>query len=404
MQVTNPSLHSAPYLQAVKPKQIPLNGYGPLLIAAASGVLILVLAAGVSAWVAAGALVASGFMLSVRERSVAQEPQSEDEIRTRELALKASSMEPYLNSLQQLSCATLARWSGHIEISRNHTEDAVSNLTREFDAILHCLRDALQQSRAAAGGDGGFVAVIDEARAELSGMLQALNVALDEKQTLLQSVSRLAELTDELKHMASEVGEIAKQTNLLALNAAIEAARAGEAGRGFAVVADEVRKLSDLSGKTGLNIRDKVETANSAMTEALAAAGRMSESDRSLVRDAESAIGRVIDRFNGTVVGLAESTRRLEEDGATVQVQVEDVIVHLQFQDRVSQIMAAVREDMARLAARIESDDSRWKAGETPDPIDVEHWIRELEKTYTTLEQHTLQAGKQSAAPEITFF
>jgi methyl-accepting chemotaxis protein len=404
MQNNNSSFHSGPDSQAATPLQIPLNGYGPLLIAGAGGGLILFLAAGTPAWVAAGALVAFGFVLSMRERSMIHQPPSESEIRSRELARKASSMAPYLGSLQQLSCATLARWSGHIEISRNHTEEAVSSLTREFDAILHCLRDALEQSRTASGGDGGFVAVIDEARTELSGMLQALNVALDEKQTLLQSVSRLAELTDELKHMASEVGEIAKQTNLLALNAAIEAARAGEAGRGFAVVADEVRKLSDLSGKTGLNIRDKVDSANRAMTEALAAAGRMSENDRVLVHDAESAIGRVIDRFNGTVVGLAESSRRLEEDGATVQTQVEDVIVHLQFQDRVSQIMAAVREDMARLAARIEADDRRWKAGETPDPIDVEDWIRELEKTYTTLEQHTLQAGKQSAAPEITFF
>jgi methyl-accepting chemotaxis protein len=59
---------------------------------------------------------------------------------------------------------------------------------------------------------------------------------------------------------------------------------------------------------------------------------------------------------------------------------------------------------MARLSARIEADEKRWKAGELPEPIDVDHWIRELENTYTTLEQHTLQAGKQSAAPEITFF
>jgi hypothetical protein len=56
--------------------QIPLNGYGPLLIAVAGGVLILFPAVGVPAWVAAGALAAFGFVLSVRERAVAHQPLS----------------------------------------------------------------------------------------------------------------------------------------------------------------------------------------------------------------------------------------------------------------------------------------------------------------------------------------
>lgn len=365
-----------------------------------AAVLLLLVASGTAAWASAAAILVLGVLSSLFTGGTGEESTNGGAAVPTPLPQEAAA---YTDSLRQLICETSRRWSGHVDVSRAHTEQAVSALAAEFDEILGRLRDALQASQAATGGDQGVLVVIDEAKSELSSTLSALNAALDEKQTLLASVSRLASLTDELKHMANEVGEIAKQTNLLALNAAIEAARAGEAGRGFAVVADEVRKLSDLSGKTGLSIRDKVEVANAAMHEALSAAERMSRSDQVLVGNAELAIGRVLSRFNETLSSLTEASNRLEEDGRVVQGQVEGVIVHLQFQDRVSQILCAVRADMDRLVSLVQSDGFGIDRC-VPPPIDVERWIRDLEATYTTLEQHTLDAAKGSAPQGITFF
>lgn len=334
--------------------------------------------------------VAAG--LSLRRRQAAQVEAAVRGERVAEQKRYEAGLAGYLSSLQEVCVGVLPRWKRHIDISRLQTENAVTGLTREFNGISGRLESAVAASRSTAGsltdGNAGMMGTINDVREELLELVASLRSVLDAKAAVLSEIRSLATFTEELKRMAVDVASIAGQTNLLALNAAIEAARAGEQGRGFAVVADEVRKLSTQSGETGRQISQKVEMVATAIGSALESADALSARDDKAVAEAEAVIQRVIERFNESAGVLARTAGQLEQESDGVREQVSRVIVDLQFQDRVSQILSLIERDIGRLDERIGADRRVISEGGQPQPIDPGGWLREFESGYTTLEQH----------------
>ena len=161
---------------------------------------------------------------------------------------------------------------------------------------------AEQTSEAAARAQGAA----ERGEALMRESRHATERAQRDAQRATAAVSDLSSSMQQINAIAATIREIADQTNLLALNAAIEAARAGEAGRGFAVVADEVRKLAERTGGSTAEIGGIVRTVEAQAGNAVSAMG---EVDADVAKDAEN-IGRLEAAF-AEILDAARQVSRL---------------------------------------------------------------------------------------------
>ena len=175
--------------------------------------------------------------------------------------------------------------------------------------------------------------VVAEAKGQADNGEKAVTGAVRQMELIEQSVSQSAQVIEELGKESDKIGaivdaisEIAEQTNLLALNAAIEAARAGEHGRGFAVVADEVRKLAEQSSSSAGeisnligSIQDKARNAVSVMQDGVSqvqnGVGAVNGAGNSF-KDIAVMVEQVVEEtaeMERTVAGLARNTTTIHE-------------------------------------------------------------------------------------------
>jgi methyl-accepting chemotaxis protein len=306
------------------------------------------------------------------------------QIRTRdEVGQLSQSVNAMVDNLRTIiqqvndTAADLAASAEELSVNAEHTSKATEQIATTIQEVAYGAEKQVKSveesvsaiqgvstgvHQVAANAQNAAESAIEASQIAVEGN-QALHLAITQMQSIDHTVNDIADIVKRLGESSQEIGQIvqvitniAEQTNLLALNAAIEAARAGEQGRGFAVVADEVRKLAEQSARSAQQIEQLIATIQHESNQAVQSMEKGTK-EVALGLTVVNNAGKSFEQIQDAVTQVASQIQEVKAHSLQMSVGTEQVVELVSMIEEVAEssadgtqnVSAATEEQLAAM-------------------------------------------------------
>lgn len=203
---------------------------------------------------------------------------------------------------------------------------AVNQTTITMDELGASSKSTAQQAESAAAGAMQALNLADGGTQTVSRTLEGMKLLRERSEAIASQIQHLNEQTNQIANISDLVSELASQTNMLALNAAVEAVRAGENGRGFSVIAGEIRHLADRSKKSAEKINNLVADIQAAISSTVTATSegaRTADEGMKLTKSTAQAFSDVVNAINNIAISTQQISLTAQQQALAVEQVVE---------------------------------------------------------------------------------
>jgi methyl-accepting chemotaxis protein len=315
---------------------------------------------------------------------------------------KIDAVAAYTTELERLLLTISPILSQHVMVSREHTEQEIISLTSRFADMVGELQQIVDSADNSLGGQYYHLdSVITTNRDLLQPVLEVLKQVHKADHDVLDELRKLSGHMSGLNSIATDLRNLTGRINLLALSAANEASLAGEQGQGFAVVASDARKLADDFLQIDQRLGTEAGDAIAAVTAALKISENSVQVDDSTLLQAETNIDQTLSHLSLALAHYRDDACALRNNAEQIRSEINNVLVALQFQDRVSQILSQVENNLLNMQQTIENIQQQGSHRDGK-MLRVDEAVEHIEENYKSVSSKPDHV--QDSSDELTFF